>query len=112
MNAPVVEAQARARYEIAHRARHHCFARFGFRCDACRNVHGDTGDIAPIHLNFAGVQATAHGDAQRSQRFRNGEKNLRSCGFFIRRVLRIRRSQAQRAILSRPNRKSQFEILK
>src|SRR5438874_10522498 len=71
MNAPVLEAQARASHEITHCARHHRFARLRFRRNASRNVYGNSSDVVALHLNFASMQTAAYSDAKWSHRFGN-----------------------------------------
>src|SRR5438477_96661 len=68
MNAPVLEAQARASHEITHCARHHRFARLRFRRNASRNVYGNSSDVVALHLDFASMQTAAYSDAKWSHR--------------------------------------------
>jgi hypothetical protein len=59
VGAAVAEAQPGPGNEIAHRARHDGFARFGDLRDARRDMHGNAADVVGLQLDLAGVHAAA-----------------------------------------------------
>jgi hypothetical protein len=71
MEAAVLEAQPRARDEIAHCARYDRFSCLRLRCNARCDMHSDPGDIIALQLDLAGVQPAPHRDPERPHQIAN-----------------------------------------
>ena len=63
--AAILEDEAGAGNEIAHRARYDDLAAVCRLGDAGGNVHGDTGDVIAAQFDLASMQAAAQLDAER-----------------------------------------------
>src|SRR5262245_20842291 len=68
VRAAFLERQSGAGHEVADRLRDQHLARARKTGDARADVHGDSGNVVPYELAFAGVQAAAHLKAERAYR--------------------------------------------
>jgi len=77
----VLEGEPAARDEVDDRSRHKDLTRTSLRRDARADVYGDTGDVVPVDLDLARVDARAYVDAVRSssQSIKSSAK-ARLCG--------------------------------
>src|SRR5688500_10516497 len=72
MAAAVVEAEARAGREVAHRCRHEDLARVGCRLDPGGDVDGETADVSGADVALAGVEAGADLQAEAGELVTDG----------------------------------------